>query len=70
MADRNSVSSETYDGKVEEATAAYTIDMKAVKQLSSSGKAAKDNRDSEEKTKLEKVFADYAKQQHKENGGK
>lgn len=66
MADRRSDSS--YDGKIEEANVAMKMDAKTLNQLSSSGKAAQENRGKKSILNLQKAVEDF-KRKEEEGGG-
>ncbi|KAJ6027951.1 hypothetical protein N7540_003527 [Penicillium herquei] len=68
MSDRSSNSS--YDGKIEEANVAIRMDAKTMNQLSSSGKAAQQNRGKNAIVNLQKAIEDFKKKEHSEEGNK
>jgi hypothetical protein len=57
MGDRRSDSS--YDGKIEEANIAMKMDAKTMNQLSSSGKAAQENRGKKAILNLQNAIEDF-----------
>jgi hypothetical protein len=57
MGDRHSDSS--YDGKIEEANIAMKMDAKTMNQLSSSGKAAQENRGKKAILNLQNAIEDF-----------
>jgi hypothetical protein len=65
MADRRSDSS--YDGKVEEAKVAMKMDAKTLNQLSSSGKAAQQNRGKKSIQNLQAAVEDFKRKE--QSGG-
>lgn len=66
MGDRRSDSS--YDGKIEEASVAIKMDGKTMKQLSSSGKAAQENRGKKALLNLQNAVEDFKNEEQTGKG--
>ncbi|RAK85464.1 hypothetical protein BO79DRAFT_155663 [Aspergillus costaricaensis CBS 115574] len=67
MADRHSDSS--YDGKIEEAHVAMKMDAKSINQLSSSGKAAQQNRGKKSILSLQNAVEDFKRKEEQSGEG-